>query len=107
MKESKLDDLLKESLLETSSGFTDQLMEKLVEKHMLKFRQRLYVLVGCVIVLFGGGAFIVTRFYTGFNAFGVISELPKIGPFVLMVFIGLLVLMHLRRLIKWTQHSSE
>ncbi len=107
MKEDRLEDLLKDSLLKTSDDFTDQLMEKVSSENMRKIRLRLNALIVSVIACFGSGTFLVIRFGVQLNAFGFSLELPKIAPLVGIGFIGLVVLLHLTNLSRVISSSGE
>ncbi|WP_462248412.1 hypothetical protein [Ekhidna sp.] len=107
MKEDRLEDLLKDSLLKTSDDFTDQLMGKVSKMHMQKIRLRLNALIVSVIACFGSGAFLIIRFGIQLNAFGFSLDMPKIAPLVGIGFVGLVILLHLTNLSRMISSSIE
>ncbi len=102
MNEDKLKELLKESLVNTSDDFMDQLMESLRKKQIKQIQLRLNLLIFSVIAFFGVGAYLISRFGIGFTIFGYSLDLPKIGPLSIIVIVGCLIVSHIFHLIRMT-----
>ncbi|MCR9253219.1 MAG: hypothetical protein NXI20_22590 [bacterium] len=95
MKKDIIEDLLKESRLETSDDFSIETMRKLDEVLSRRMKVRLYLLMSFVSLVLV--AFVVFLIYTGFEIkmFGEIIALPKVASMVIVSILSYLVLGHL------------
>ena len=107
MKEERIANLLKESMLKTSDGFTDQLITKIVTRQLQRMRLKLIVLVGVVIACFDIGAWVLFKFGFQIDAFGISLELPEIGSLVIMGVVGSMTLLHLSNLLRMTSVGNS
>ncbi len=95
MKKDNIEDLLKESRLETSDDFSIETMRKLDEVLSRRMKVRLYLLMSFVSLILV--AFVGFLIYTGFeiSMFGEIIALPKVASMVVFSILGFLILNHL------------
>lgn len=106
MKKDIIEDLLKESRLETSDDFLIETMSKLDEVLSKRMKVRLYLLMSFVSLVLV--AFVVFLIYTGFEIkmFGEIIALPKVASMVVISILSYLVLGHLSILKKPLFHNN-
>jgi len=107
MKEDSLKDLLKESFVQPSEGFTDRLMHKVIDKKMQKLRVRLYVLIASVATLFGGSAFVLAKYGVRLSTMGYSLELPKLAPLVAISLGGFMLVLYLIQLVQSTSSTGQ
>ncbi|OEK04604.1 hypothetical protein [Roseivirga misakiensis] len=96
MSEDPIKRLIKESRLETSSSFTDDLFQKFEAKQSKKIAKRLYLLTGLSILFF----MVITLMLMKPELFGLSLELPKNGLLMVISLLGFLTVLHLINLIK-------
>jgi len=96
----QIEKLLKESKVETSHDFTDQLMNKLDRKLERKMRLGLYLLMAFVLTFFGAIVFMWIQSGYQISAFGLSVAIPKTGPILTLSLLAFLVVMHVRNLVR-------
>ncbi len=95
MKNDTIQDLIRESRLKTSDGFTDELMEALDRQIQQKMNTRLYALIAgagllfCIVVY----ALIISGFRI--EAFGLSINLPKVLTMLGITIVGYITISHL------------
>lgn len=100
VKQDPLAKLMKQSLLETSSTFTDDTIKKLQKEQSIRLRIRLYLLILFVSVMLVISIGMIL--YTGFqiHVFGWSIQLPKLTTMLSMSVTGYLLIMYLFTLLK-------
>lgn len=100
MKKDPIAQLVKESGLKTSPGFTDLTMEKLDRRIQLRIKIKLGLLMTAVVLL---GIFVAYRLISAqfsIVVFGLLVELPKIVTMVGISMTCYLMVLHLNMLVR-------
>ena len=102
MKEDKLEQLMKESLVHTSDDFTNQLLGKVAKRESIAIRKKLYILLICVTLFFSTVILLVIRTGFQFSFLGTAIEISPTGPLAVVGLLGCLTILHLSHLVRLT-----